>query len=710
MSKPDNEQKPDENQPEGNKPEGEKNSDGSNKSSSSSPLVYLLLAGIVLAIVLTTLGSGFDGKKIVLSEFIEGVKSGEYNKSNVHDLIIGTDKIKFADQPRKKSSEDSEEEENESEQPKEGDPIEQNTAEQNSDEDSEKTEARKRFYIPISSMPDEDKKAIRELLMAHGIGYEYAPPPSALMVFLHYLPFLLLPLIILYILIFKMNGPGSAMAFGRSRGKLYAQEDVNTTFENVAGIDEAVEELREIVEFLKTPEKYQALGGRIPHGVLLVGPPGTGKTLLAKAVAGEAGVPFFGLSGSDFVEMYVGVGAARVRDMFSQAVQRAPSIIFIDELDALGRARGSGPQGGHDEREQTLNALLVEMDGFSSEQSVIVMGATNRPETLDPALMRPGRFDRHVLVDKADYKGREQILKVHAEKIKMDDSVNFNEIAKMTPGFSGADLANLVNEAALLAARNNKKAVTKVEFEEAIERVIAGLEKSTRIISPDEKRRVAYHECGHALVALSLPNTDPVHKISIIPRGFGALGYMLQRPQDDRHLTTKTELEHQIAILLGGTATEQLVFEETSTGASNDLERATDIAQRMVTQFGMSPKMGRVNYQTSSRSPFLGNIPTGSDHVHSEATIREIDLEVKRIIDELLETVLEILSSRREVLEHMAKDLIEMEVMDADHLQSILDQYKKGPQLKPGTFVDKTTAAQSEEANSKETPRLNEGS
>ncbi len=458
----------------------------------------------------------------------------------------------------------------------------------------------------------------------------------------------------------------------------------------MAGINEAVEELREIVEFLKTPGKYQALGGRIPRGVLLVGPPGTGKTLLAKAVAGEAGVPFFSLSGSDFVEMFVGVGAARVRDMFAQAVQRAPSIIFIDELDALGKVRGSGVQGGHDEREQTLNALLVEMDGFSSDQSVIVMGATNRPETLDPALLRPGRFDRHVLVDRPDYKGREAILKVHSAKVKLDDGVDLRRIAKLTPGMVGADLANLVNEAALLAARAGKPAVTSLELEEAIERVVAGLEKSSKVIHQDEKQRVAFHESGHALVACSLPHTDPVHKISIIPRGMGALGYMLQRPEDDRHLVTQTELVNRICTLLGGIAAEEVIFQETSTGAQNDLERATDIARRMVMEFGMSPKMGRVNYRESKRSLFLAGASTGgADYAHSESTLREIDLEVKRIVDDCMETARDILKRRRTVLEQITKELIEVEVMDADQLYRILDAHRTGPQIKPGTYVDR---------------------
>jgi cell division protease FtsH len=502
----------------------------------------------------------------------------------------------------------------------------------------------------------------------------------------------------------RMTGPGTAMSFGRSRGKLFEGEETRVTFDQVAGIDEAVEELREIVEFLKTPAKYQALGGRIPRGVLLVGPPGTGKTLLAKAVAGEAGVPFFSLSGSDFVEMFVGVGAARVRDMFAQALSKAPSIIFIDELDALGKVRGSGMPGGHDERDQTLNALLVEMDGFASDQSVIVMGATNRPETLDPALMRPGRFDRHVLVDRPDFKGREAILKVHSVRVKMADDVDLAKLAKITPGFVGADLENLCNEAALLAARKNRDAVTMVELEEATERVSIGLEKASRIIKDEEKRRIACHESGHALAACSLPNTDPVHKISIIPRGLGALGYMLQRPEDDKHIITQSELVNDICVLLGGIAAEEAVYQEVGTGARNDLERATDTARRMVTEYGMSPKMGRVNYGDSRRSPFLYGSSSPVDHGHAEQTMREIDLEVKRIIDECMETTREIMRTRRAVLDQITKELIEVEVMDAERLQKILDAHRTGPQLKPGTYIEKLPRDEATESRPENLP------
>ncbi|HOM19165.1 MAG TPA: ATP-dependent zinc metalloprotease FtsH, partial [Thermoguttaceae bacterium] len=384
----------------------------------------------------------------------------------------------------------------------------------------------------------------------------------------------------------RLGGAGSAMAFGRSRGKFIAQEEVGVTFDDVAGLDEAVEELREVVEFLKTPEKFRVLGGRIPKGVLLVGPPGTGKTLLAKAIAGEARAPFFSLSGSDFVEMFVGVGAARVRDMFQQAKSQAPCIVFIDELDALGKTRGASVVGGHDEREQTLNALLVEMDGFTSNSGVIVLAATNRPETLDPALLRPGRFDRHVLVDRPDIRGREAILRVHLKNIRLDPSVDVKELAGLTPGFVGADLASLVNEAALLAARRGKQTVTMQELTEAIERVTTGLEKRQRVMHEEEKQRVAYHESAHALAACSLPGADPVHKVSIIPRGLAALGYTMQRPEGDRYLVTQSELESRIQVLLAGIAAEEMIFQDISTGAQNDLERATEIARSMVMEFG----------------------------------------------------------------------------------------------------------------------------
>ena len=492
-------------------------------------------------------------------------------------------------------------------------------------------------------------------------------------------------LAVAFLLLRRLGGTSSAMAFGRSRGKLLAQEDVGVTFDEVAGIDEAVEELREVVDFLKQPEKYQVLGGRIPKGVLLVGPPGTGKTLLGKAVAGEAGVPFFSLSGSDFVEMFVGVGAARVRDMFQQAVAKAPCIVFIDELDALGKTRGTSVVGGHDEREQTLNALLVEMDGVNSNSGVIVMAATNRPETLDPALLRPGRFDRHVLVDRPDVRGREEILDVHIQKIRVNESVDVREIARITSGFVGADLANLVNEAALLAARAGKQAVTMDEFREGVERVTAGLEKRQRVMHADEKQRVAYHESAHALVAFSLPNTDPVHKVSIIPRGLAALGYTLQRPEGDRYLLAQSELESRIQVLLAGTLAEEMVYGDVSTGAQNDLERATEIARSMVMDYGMS-RLGRASYRESRRSIFLAaQNDLAGDRTHSEQTAREIDEEINRLLAEAQGKAAHILESRRPALEALAQRLIVLETIDNSELKAIIEKNSPSPMIVPGT-------------------------
>jgi cell division protease FtsH len=484
-----------------------------------------------------------------------------------------------------------------------------------------------------------------------------------------------------------LSGGSSPLTFGRSRHKLYAQKDLHVTFQDVAGIDEAVAELREVVDFLKTPAKYQALGGRIPKGVLLVGPPGTGKTLLAKAVAGEADVPFFGMSGSDFVEMFVGVGAARVRDLFAQAENRAPCIIFIDELDALGKSRGGSVVGGHDEREQTLNQLLVEMDGFDSNGGVIIMAATNRPETLDAALLRAGRFDRTVVVDRPDIVGREAILKVHARNVRLAPDVDLRHVASLTPGSVGADLANLVNEAALMAARNNKDLVSKAEFDEAIERGAIGLERKSRIMHADEKQRVAYHEAGHALVACALPNTDPVHKISIIPRGVGALGYVLQRPEDDRHLRTQTELESEIKVCLGGTLAEELSYREISNGASSDLERASRIARRMVKEFGMS-RLGRVYFREQNAAAFLaGSIAGPSEREHSEQTAREIDIEVRKILDDATEEVRAILQTRQAALQAVALRLVEKEVIDGAELRELLSQHSPGLRLVPGSLA-----------------------
>ena len=463
------------------------------------------------------------------------------------------------------------------------------------------------------------------------------------------------------------------MTLGKNKAKIYMQNELDVTFEDVAGVDEAKQELVEVVEFLKEPGRYTELGGKMPKGVLLVGPPGTGKTLLAKAVAGESGVPFFSLSGSEFVEMFVGLGAARVRDLFVQAKQKAPCIIFIDELDALGKARGFSGMGGQEEREQTLNQLLVEMDGFDPKVGVILMAATNRPEILDPALLRPGRFDRQVLVDRPDKQGREEILKVHLKDIKASDDLDIENIAGMTAGMVGADLANLINEAALLAVRRDKKTVGMEEFEEAVERIMAGLEKKNRLINKEEREIVAYHELGHAIVALSLPGTDPVQKISIIPRGIAALGYTLQLPTEDRFLMKKTELLSRIATLLGGRAAEEIVFHDISTGAHNDLARATDIARSMVKEYGMSGKLGQVYFAREKKSRFLDIMPEGSMEI-SEATAETIDNEVKVIIDAQYQVALEILQNRKKVLEEGTKLLLQKEKIEGEELKQLIER------------------------------------
>ncbi|MGB2501136.1 MAG: ATP-dependent zinc metalloprotease FtsH [Mariniblastus sp.] len=528
---------------------------------------------------------------------------------------------------------------------------------------------------------------LQALLTKSNANWNFANGPSAWDRYGFFFITMALIIGLFYFMLRRLGGAGGPMQFGRSRGRLMAEDDLGVMFSDVAGIDEAVEEVKEVVDFLQKPEKYQKLGGKIPRGVLLVGPPGTGKTLLAKAIAGEAGVPFFSLSGSDFVEMFVGVGAARVRDMFQQAETKAPCIIFIDELDALGKTRSGNAVGGHDEREQTLNALLVEMDGFSSNSGVIVMGATNRPETLDQALMRPGRFDRHVLVDRPDVMGRAAILKVHVKNVKLDPDVDIQQIAAISPGFGGAELANLVNEAALLAARGGCSTVQMQHFNEGVERVTAGLEKKQRIMNADEKQRVAYHEAGHALVAYSLPNTDPVHKVSIIPRGLAALGYTMQRPTDDRFLMTQSELESNLQVLVAGTLAEELIYQDISTGASNDLERATDIARSMVMQYGMS-SMGRINFKEDRSSPFLAGASGGSGmRQYSEDTAKKIDSEVKRIIEQAIEAVRETLLVRKQALVALTERLIEVESVDSAELQEIIDENSPGPLLVPGTDV-----------------------
>ncbi len=477
---------------------------------------------------------------------------------------------------------------------------------------------------------------------------------------------------------------GGLMSIGKSKAKIYVEADTGVTFDDVAGVDEAKEELREIVEFLRNPELYGRLGGRMPKGVLLVGPPGTGKTLLAKAVAGQAKVPFFSISGSEFVEMFVGVGAARVRDLFEQARSKAPAIIFIDELDALGRARGLGAYaGGHDEKEQTLNQLLVDMDGFDSRTGLVILAATNRPEILDPALLRAGRFDRQVLVDRPDKKGRVDILAVHLRQTKLAADVDPEKVAALTPGFTGADLANLVNEAALLATRRGADAVGMADFTNAVERIVAGLEKRNRLLNPKEREIVAYHEMGHALVAVSLPGTDPIHKVSIIPRGVGALGYTIQRPTEDRFVMTREELENKMAVLLGGRASEQVVFNHLSTGAADDLRRVTDIARSMVTKYGMSERLGSVAYDRDPRTFLTGpDLPVPPrEQDYAEETAAAIDDEVRLLVQHAMDCALAILREKRGILERSARRLLEKETLDEKELTELIGP-PAGPPLK----------------------------
>lgn len=470
------------------------------------------------------------------------------------------------------------------------------------------------------------------------------------------------------------------MTLGKNKAKVHKQEDIGVSFDDVAGVDEAVTELLEIIDFLKQPEKYLEYGGSLPKGLLLVGPPGTGKTLLAKAVAGESHVPFFSISGSEFVELFVGMGAARVRDLFDQANANAPCIIFIDELDAIGKARGFGGISGHDEREQTLNQLLVEMDGFDPNVGVILMAATNRPEVLDPALLRPGRFDRQVLVDRPDKQGRIAILEVHLKKIKKLGTVDVEELATMTPGMVGSDLANLVNEATLLAVRAKMQTVEKEHFEEAIERIVAGLEKKNRLINPKEREIVAYHELGHALVALSIPGTDPVKKITIVPRGIAALGYTMQVPTEDRFLMTKTELQGKIATLLGGRAAEEMIFNDISTGAHNDLAKATDIARSMVKEYGMSEKTGQVYYKGESQDMFLGpGLGRNTSGEYSDETAQLIDGEVRNIIDQQYSVAMTFLVEKKDILKEAAIELLQKEKIDGSFLEELIKREENAP-------------------------------
>ncbi|MDR3534058.1 MAG: ATP-dependent zinc metalloprotease FtsH [Rhodopila sp.] len=522
-------------------------------------------------------------------------------------------------------------------------------------------------------------------LTAAKLSFTGEPPPSFLVSVLGWLVpsvgFLLLWMFMIRPMTGQgMGGIGGLMSVGKSRAKVYVETDTKVTFADVAGVDEAKDELREVVDFLKNPAGHSRLGARMPKGVLLVGPPGTGKTLLARAVAGEAGVPFFSISGSEFVEMFVGVGAARVRDLFEQARQSAPAIDFIDELDALGRARGTflPGGGGHDEKEQTLNQLLSELDGFDPTSGVVLLAATNRPEILDPALLRAGRFDRQVLVDRPDKKGRVDILQVHLKKIQLAPMVSVEAIAALTPGFSGADLANLVNEAALLATRRSGENVTLEDFTQAIERIVAGLEKRNRILNPHERDVVAHHEMGHALVAMSLPGVDPVQKVSIIPRGIAALGYTMQRPIEDRFLMDKAELVNRMTVLLGGRAAESLIYAEVSTGAGDDLAKATDIARSMVVRFGMDPTLGQVSYEPET--PSLLETPGGADwHVrrYGEATAEAIDAAVRALIEDAFQRAVAILTANRALLDQTAKDLLTKETFSSDELKQIAT--KLGP-------------------------------
>jgi len=473
---------------------------------------------------------------------------------------------------------------------------------------------------------------------------------------------------------------GGFLSIGKSKAKVYVETDTRTTFDDVAGVEEAKDELREVVAFLKAPKEYGRLGARVPKGILLVGPPGTGKTLLAKAVAGEAGVPFFSINGSEFVEMFVGVGAARVRDLFEQARQKAPAIIFIDELDALGRARGMAGIGGHDEREQTLNQLLSEIDGFDSSTGVVLLAATNRPEVLDPALLRAGRFDRQILVDRPDKTGRLQILQVHVKRIRIAQDVDLQKVAAMTPGFAGADLANLVNEAALLATRRGGEAVTMDDFTGAIERIVAGLEKKNRVLNERERTVVAYHEMGHAIVAMCLPGSDEVHKVSVIPRGIGALGYTIQRPTEDRFLMTREELEAKMSVLLGGRAAEYVVFGHYSTGAADDLTKVTDIARSMVMRYGMDEKLGAVSYE-QERAPFLEGARLPTTKEFSEDTAREIDEAVRKIVSGAFERSVSILTERRALLEKSARELLQKETLNEEELRGLRAELAASPEV-----------------------------
>ncbi len=616
--------------------------DGGRKSDPSQRKVHFsiwyFIAALLVIMWLQTFVSEQQTNRVTYSEFKEMIKAGK-----VESVVIGSDKVTATLKDSKEPN-----------------------------------------RSVVSALRVDDPDLVKEL-EAQGIKYSGASDNKWFGVLLSWL----LPLAIFFFfwsfLMRRMGGgPQGVLSIGKAKVKIYAEKEIGVTFDDVAGIDEAKAELEEIVEFLREPEKFQKLGGKIPKGVLLVGAPGTGKTLLARAVAGEAGVPFFSMSGSEFVEMFVGVGAARVRDLFGQAKDHAPCIIFVDELDALGKARGLNPIGGHDEREQTLNQLLVEMDGFDPRAGVIIMAATNRPEILDPALLRPGRFDRHVAIDKPDIRGREAILHVHVKEVKLGPDVDLKKIAAMTPGFVGADLANLVNEAALIAARRNREEVTMADFQEAADRIIGGLEKRNRAMNPKEKEIVAYHESGHALVAMVLPNTDPVSKISIIPRGIAALGYTQQLPTEDRYLMTREELLGRLKVLLGGRVSEEITFGDISTGAQNDLQRATDIARRMVMEYGMSEKLGPLTYINEPHSAHLDLGLGPRQREFSESTAQLIDKEIAGIIAETHRKVTDILTEQQSMLEKLAKILLEKESIEGEELKKFWEEVRariaeKGP-------------------------------
>ncbi len=560
--------------------------------------------------------------------------------------------------------------------------------------------------------PAEYEGTLTELLLANGVDITNDPePPTFWEFFIGFLPWLFLIGFMVFIVMQMQGGGSRVMQFGKAKAKQVTKDQPKVTFSDVAGLEEAIEELGEIKEFLQSPQKFRAMGAKIPKGVLLYGPPGTGKTLLARAVAGEAGVPFFSISGSDFVEMFVGVGASRVRDLFEQAKAAAPAIIFIDEIDAVGRHRGAGLGGGHDEREQTLNQLLVELDGFDVASGVIVIAGTNRPDILDPALLRPGRFDRQIVVDRPDLKGRAAILAVHAKGKPIDDSVDLEVIARQTPGFTGADLANLINEAALLAARRDKAKIDSSELEEAIDRVIAGPERKSRVMSEHEKKVTAYHEGGHALVGFALPDADPIHKVTIIPRG-RAGGYTMSLPTEDRNYMARSELTDQLAMLMGGRTAEELIFEDPTTGASNDIEKATESARRMVMEYGMSDKLGPMKYGKSHGEVFLGR-DYSSQQDYSDDVAAAIDDEVRALINQAHEEARRILETHIDALHRLADKLIEVETLDAEEIKAILHDVPKweaaeggalriqAPSMNGSAPGESIAAAQSSESSSR---------